>query len=84
MTVGTYPGVVGVNLQEVTFRELKLIGTRVYTPDDVAAAVTLISQGAIDVSRFVTNILPLEDGARAIAQLQAGGELKVLLKGPAT
>jgi (R,R)-butanediol dehydrogenase/meso-butanediol dehydrogenase/diacetyl reductase len=66
VTVGAYPGVVGVNLQEVMFRELKMIGTRVYTPDDIAAAV-----------------LPLEDGGLAIARVQAGSELKVLLEGPA-
>jgi len=82
VTVGAYPGVVGVNLQEVMFRELKMIGTRVYTPDDVAAAVTL-AQGGIDVSRFVTAVLPLEDGGLAIARIQAGSELKVLLEGPA-
>jgi 2-desacetyl-2-hydroxyethyl bacteriochlorophyllide A dehydrogenase len=82
VTVGAYPGVVGVNLQEVMFRELKMIGTRVYTPDDIAAAVTL-AQGGIDVSRFVTAVLPLEDGGLAIARIQAGSELKVLLEGPA-
>lgn len=83
VAVGTYPGVVGVNLQDVTFRELRIIGTRVYTEDDIAAAVELTAQGAIDVSRIITNILPLEEGGNAIARLQAGTELKVLIGGPA-
>jgi 2-desacetyl-2-hydroxyethyl bacteriochlorophyllide A dehydrogenase len=83
VTVGAYPGVVGVDLQDVMFRELTMIGTRVYTPDDVAAAVALVGQGAIDAPRLVTGVLPLEEGASAIARLRAGSELKVLLKGPA-
>jgi 2-desacetyl-2-hydroxyethyl bacteriochlorophyllide A dehydrogenase len=83
VTVGTYPGVVGTNLQDLLFRELKLVGTRVYTPDDVAAAVTLVAQGAIDVDRLITGVLPLAEGGHAIAQLRAGGELKVLIEGPA-
>jgi threonine dehydrogenase-like Zn-dependent dehydrogenase len=83
VTVGTYPGVVGTNLQDLLFRELKMVGTRVYTPDDVAAAVALVAQGAIDVARLITGVLPLSEGGHAIAQLRAGGELKVLVQGPA-
>jgi (R,R)-butanediol dehydrogenase/meso-butanediol dehydrogenase/diacetyl reductase len=83
VTVGAYPGVVGVNLQEVMFRELTIIGTRVYTSEDVTAAVALVAQAMIDVSRLVTNVLPLQDGAEAITRLRAGGELKVLIEGPA-
>ena len=83
VTVGAYPGVVGVNLQDLMFRELRLVGTRVYAPDDVSAAVALIAQGAIDVERVVTDVLPVAEGARAIAHLRAGAELKILIKGPA-
>jgi 2-desacetyl-2-hydroxyethyl bacteriochlorophyllide A dehydrogenase len=83
VTVGMYPGVVGVNLQDLMFRELELIGTRVYTADDVAAAVGLIARGDIDTDRLVTAVLPLSEGAHALAQLRAGGELKVLIEGPA-
>ena len=83
VTVGAYPGVVGVNLQDLMFGELRLVGTRVYTPDDVSAAVALIAQGAIDVERVITDVLPVAEGAHAIAHLRAGAELKVLIKGPA-
>jgi 2-desacetyl-2-hydroxyethyl bacteriochlorophyllide A dehydrogenase len=83
VTVGMYPGVAGVNLQDLMFRELKLVGTRVYTRDDVNAAVALIADGAVDVERVITDILPLSEGGNAIAHLRAGAELKVLVKGPA-
>jgi threonine dehydrogenase-like Zn-dependent dehydrogenase len=45
--------------------------------------VTLVAQGAIDVDRLITGVLPLAEGGHAIAQLRAGGELKVLIEGPA-
>src|SRR6266851_9812835 len=45
VTVGVYPGVVGVDLQDVLFRELTMIGTRVYTRSDVATAVDLVTSG---------------------------------------
>jgi 2-desacetyl-2-hydroxyethyl bacteriochlorophyllide A dehydrogenase len=83
VTVGAYPGVVGANLQDLMFRELNLVGTRVYTPDDVTAAVALIAQGAIDVERVVTDVVPIGEAAPAIARLRAGDGLKVLVKGPA-
>jgi (R,R)-butanediol dehydrogenase/meso-butanediol dehydrogenase/diacetyl reductase len=82
VVVGVYPGVVGVDLQEVTFRELSLIGTRVYTADDVAATVALVGRGAVD-ARLITNVVPLGQGAGAIARLRNGTDLKVLIKGPA-
>ena len=80
VAVGIYPGVVGVNLQELSFRELKMTGTRVYTPDDVNAAIKLIADGAADFSRLVTDVLALHQGGEAIARLQAGRDLKVLIK----
>lgn len=84
VTVGSYPGVVGLDLQDVMFRELTVIGTRAYTPGDVAEAVALLGQGAIDASRFISDVMALTDGAVAIERLRAGGGLKVLLQGPAT
>ena len=48
VTVGSYPGVVGFDLQDVMFRELTVTGTRAYTPGDVADAVALVDRGAID------------------------------------
>jgi (R,R)-butanediol dehydrogenase / meso-butanediol dehydrogenase / diacetyl reductase len=83
VTVGAYPGVVGVDLQDLMFRELAIVGTRTYTPDDVGTAVTLMERGAIDASRLTTAVMPLADGPRAIEQLRAGRAVKVLLEGPA-
>jgi threonine dehydrogenase-like Zn-dependent dehydrogenase len=45
--------------------------------------VALIAQGAIDVERVVTDVVPIGEAAPAIARLRAGDGLKVLVKGPA-
>ena len=82
VTVGTYPGVVGVDLQDLMFRELTVVGARAYTPEDIRAAITLLERGGIDATRFITGVMPLEDGAAAVQRLRDGEAIKVLLEGP--
>jgi len=83
VTVGMYPGVADVDLQSVALRELAIVGTRVYTPEDVAAAAELAERDPFGLGRLVTSVIGIDDGSRAIAQLAAGTELKVLIAGPA-
>jgi (R,R)-butanediol dehydrogenase/meso-butanediol dehydrogenase/diacetyl reductase len=83
VTVGAYPGVVGVDLQDLMFREITIIGARAYTPDDINTAVSLVVDGLVDAARFVTDVLPVRDGAVGIDLLRAGRAIKVLLAGPA-
>ena len=83
VTVGAYPGVVGVDLQDLMFREITVIGARAYTPDDINTAISLVEDGLVDPSRFVTDVLPLRHGPVAIDLLRAGRGMKVLLAGPA-
>jgi (R,R)-butanediol dehydrogenase / meso-butanediol dehydrogenase / diacetyl reductase len=83
VTVGAYPGVAGVDLQSVMLRELAIVGTRVYTPEDVEAAVGLARRDPFGLDRLVTSVIGVSDGPRAIARLASGAELKVLIEGPA-
>jgi (R,R)-butanediol dehydrogenase / meso-butanediol dehydrogenase / diacetyl reductase len=83
VTVGTYPGVAGVDLQSVVLRELTIVGTRVYTPEDVEAAASLAGRDPFSLARLVTSVIGVGDGPRAIARLASGAELKVLIEGPA-
>jgi 2-desacetyl-2-hydroxyethyl bacteriochlorophyllide A dehydrogenase len=83
VTVGVYPGVADVDLQSLVLRELAVVGTRVYTPEDIAAAAELAAQDPIGLGRLVTSVIGVDDGPRAIAQLAAGTELKILIEGPA-
>ena len=83
ITVGTYPGVAGVDLQSLVLRELAIVGTRVYTPEDVAAAAELARRDPFGLGRLITSVIGVDDGPRAIEKLAAGAELKILIAGPA-
>ena len=80
---GVYGVPAALDLQQVTFKELTLIGTRVYSPDDLRTATQLIVRGVVDPSPLLTKTVPLADATEAIADLRAGTEVKVLVAGPA-
>ena len=70
-----------VDLANVVFKELNLIGSRVYASRDMATAIQLLGSGAIDVSGLVTRTVPLEnavvDGYERLRDSR--DEMKVLL-----
>jgi 2-desacetyl-2-hydroxyethyl bacteriochlorophyllide A dehydrogenase len=69
-----------VDMKRVFWKELELLGARVYTGDDFAAAVELVAQGAIPVDALVSRIDSLADAPDAFAGLaQGGGVMKVLV-----
>jgi (R,R)-butanediol dehydrogenase/meso-butanediol dehydrogenase/diacetyl reductase len=81
--VAAYPGVVPVNLQDVMFREISIVGTRVYSLEDITAAIGVVEREGAALDPVVTAVVPLSEGPWAIGALHAGSELKVLLQGPA-
>jgi len=70
-----------VDLANVVFKELTLIGSRVYASRDMATAVQLLRSGAINVDGLVTRTVPLEnavtDGYERLRDSR--DEMKVLL-----
>lgn len=79
--VGVHSEPVPVNLTQVAFKELSLIGTRVYTAPDFEKAIRLASTNRLGLQRLVTHILGLQDspkGFEAMADTQSS--LKVLIK----
>jgi threonine dehydrogenase-like Zn-dependent dehydrogenase len=81
--VAAYPGIVPVNLQDVMFREVSMVGTRVYSLEDITAAISVVEREGSTLDPVVTAVVPLSKGPWAISALHAGSELKVLLEGPA-
>jgi (R,R)-butanediol dehydrogenase / meso-butanediol dehydrogenase / diacetyl reductase len=79
--VGVYPGLTPLDLQAVTFKELEVIGTRVYSRDDLRTAARMITSGAFDPRPLLTRIVPLDEAPQAIDDLASGREVKVLVKG---
>ncbi|HEX3807556.1 MAG TPA: alcohol dehydrogenase catalytic domain-containing protein [Gaiellaceae bacterium] len=68
-----------VNLFRVFWRELTLIGARVYRREDFEHALELLASGAVSADRLVTSVRPLDQAAAAFEALEQGAELKVLL-----
>jgi 2-desacetyl-2-hydroxyethyl bacteriochlorophyllide A dehydrogenase len=50
-----------VDLFKFFWRELQMIGARVYEAEDFDAAISLVAAGALPLDRIVTQVSPLED-----------------------
>jgi len=70
-----------LDLHRFFWRELSLIGARVYTRDDVETAVDLVDRGEVDAGPLISHVVALSDAPRAFATLAAGhGAMKVLVE----
>jgi (R,R)-butanediol dehydrogenase/meso-butanediol dehydrogenase/diacetyl reductase len=81
--VGVYGAPATLDLRTVTFKEATLIGTRVYSREDVRVATEMVVGGAFDPEPLITSTVPLRRAPAAIADLGAGREVKVLVQGGA-
>jgi (R,R)-butanediol dehydrogenase/meso-butanediol dehydrogenase/diacetyl reductase len=80
VVVAIHPQPRPISLHRVFWRELTLIGARVYERPDYERAVELVAAGAIPVDALVSAVLPLESAAEAFERLEAGGGvMKVLV-----
>jgi 2-desacetyl-2-hydroxyethyl bacteriochlorophyllide A dehydrogenase len=79
--VGVYPGLTPIDLQAVTFKELEVVGTRVYSRDDLRTAARMIVDGAFDPGPLLTLTVGLDEAPDAVAALSSGREVKVLVRG---
>jgi threonine dehydrogenase-like Zn-dependent dehydrogenase len=69
-----------VDLFRVFWRELHLLGARVYEPEDFEEAINLAAEEALPLDRLVTSVVPLEKLEEAFHRLDSGGEaVKVLV-----
>jgi (R,R)-butanediol dehydrogenase / meso-butanediol dehydrogenase / diacetyl reductase len=79
--VGVYGDPTPMDLRAVTFRELSVVGTRVYSHQDLRVATEMVASGRFDPEPFLTHTVGLDDAAAAIADLRRGVGLKVLVHG---
>ena len=69
-----------VDLRMVTFKELTMVGTRVYEKIDFVRAIELVEEGKINVDRMVTHEFPVEKVKEAFKVMAKGEDsLKILL-----
>jgi 2-desacetyl-2-hydroxyethyl bacteriochlorophyllide A dehydrogenase len=69
-----------VDLFRVFWRELTLVGARVYERADFERAVALVAAGDVPVDRLVSHVEPLESAGSAFESLASGGQVKVLVQ----
>lgn len=70
-----------IDLFRFFWRELKLIGARVYEPEDYEKAISLVTGGGIDCEKVITDIAPLSDIQKAFESLdKSPSALKSLIR----
>jgi (R,R)-butanediol dehydrogenase/meso-butanediol dehydrogenase/diacetyl reductase len=79
VVVAIHPQPRPVNLQRVFWRELRLLGARVYERTDFERAIELLDAGVIPADALITSIQPITETATAFADLESGRAMKVLI-----
>ncbi len=70
-----------IDLFRFFWRELVMLGARVYEAEDFEKAIGLAASGKVPLSALVTQVLPLEGLAKGMCDLSSGGEqMKVLIR----
>jgi (R,R)-butanediol dehydrogenase/meso-butanediol dehydrogenase/diacetyl reductase len=77
--VAIHPQPREVNLFQFFWRELTLVGARVYQRDDFRRAVDLLDTGDIPADALISQVVPIDDVPAAFAALDRGGVVKVLV-----
>ncbi|MEU8660421.1 zinc-dependent alcohol dehydrogenase [Actinoplanes philippinensis] len=77
--VAIHAAVREIDLQRVFWRELRLLGARVYQRSDFERAITLLDEGVIPARQLISGVVALDDTAGALADLSAGRAMKILV-----
>ncbi|WP_327650200.1 zinc-dependent alcohol dehydrogenase [Micromonospora zamorensis] len=77
--VAIHPKPREVNLHRFFWRELELLGARLYQRDDMVEAIRLVASGAIPARQLISRVEPVQAAADAFTALEGGGVMKVLL-----
>ncbi|BFV55693.1 alcohol dehydrogenase catalytic domain-containing protein [Kitasatospora sp. CMC57] len=77
--VAIHPRPREVNLHRFFWRELTLVGARLYDRSDFERAVTLVADGTIPAERLISRIVPLSQAPAAFEALEAGGDMMKIL-----
>ena len=60
-----------IDLFQFFWRELQLIGARVYEPEDYEKAIAIILSGGVDADTIITDVSPLADIQKAFEALDS-------------
>ncbi|MFJ4223477.1 zinc-binding dehydrogenase [Microbacterium sp. NPDC089695] len=79
VVVAIHPTPREVDLQRVFWRELRLLGARVYERRDFETAIELLGTTAIPIDAIVTGVVGLDGIPSAVADLESGRAMKILV-----
>ncbi|MFT4044402.1 MAG: alcohol dehydrogenase catalytic domain-containing protein [Gordonia sp. (in: high G+C Gram-positive bacteria)] len=77
--VAIHPQPAPIDLHRVFWRELELLGARVYEREDFEQAVALLSAGQIPAAELITRRVPLDGCRQAFDDLTDAQAMKVLI-----
>ncbi len=81
VVVGIFNKPPAVDLHRFFFRELRLLGARVYEREDFERAIELAASGRLPLDRLVTDVLPLEKLEDGFKRMESGGNaMKILVR----
>jgi 2-desacetyl-2-hydroxyethyl bacteriochlorophyllide A dehydrogenase len=81
VVVGIFSAPQKVDLFRCFWRELTLVGARVYEAEDFETSIELAASGNLPLDRIVTNVLTLEELTSGMRLMERGGDvMKVLVK----
>jgi 2-desacetyl-2-hydroxyethyl bacteriochlorophyllide A dehydrogenase len=70
-----------VDLFRFFWRELRLLGARVYEHQDFDQAIQFAASGRLPLDKLITRIAPIDDLEESFRQLERGGEImKILMR----
>src|SRR3954452_3501063 len=80
VVVAIFPEPKPVALFDLFWKELDVVGARVYEPEDFDVAIALIASGSLDLERLVTAVEPLERVPELFDELRGGRQaMKILV-----
>ncbi|MFG3228219.1 zinc-binding dehydrogenase [Kitasatospora sp. NPDC048194] len=77
--VAIHPRPREINLHRFFWRELTLVGARLYDRSDFEKAVALIADGTIPAERLISKVVPLTQAPAAFEALEGGGDVMKIL-----
>ena len=79
IVVAIHPVPREINLQRLFWRELTILGARVYQRVDFETAVKLLDGGIIPADLLISKIVPLSETQNAFTDLENGAAMKILI-----
>ncbi|GAA1424588.1 zinc-dependent alcohol dehydrogenase [Agrococcus citreus] len=77
--VAIHPEPVPVDLHRIFWRELEVLGARVYEREDFERAVALLAEGSVPADALITRVVALDDTMEAFDALLSAAAMKILV-----